>query len=583
MLIRFNYLFMLSIFQVASIVPVVFASEYSMVLQEMEIPNNFGKEVALAKFNQSPIIVFAFLGTECPLARLYGPRLDAIANEYADQGVTVLGIFSNRQDTLSELTAYANRYKISFPILKDIGNQLADVLEARRTPEVFVLDQLRNVRYRGRIDDQYGIGYSREHVDRSELKLAINQLLTGKKIDIPETEPVGCIIGRVKEVNLSGDITYTKHIAPILNKHCVSCHRPNEIGPFTLSNYDDIQGWEEMILEVIEQKRMPPWSANPNYGHFKNDPRLSVDEIELIRNWITTRMPEGDLNDLPEPPIFTDGWGIPKPDQVINMNEEDEAFTIPSDGIVDYQRFLIDPGWEEDKYIYAAEARPQNRSVVHHILVYVVDPKKKKKKQLERVLVGYAPGTPPMNLADGMAMHVPAGSQLLFEMHYTPNGSVQTDLSYAGVCFLNKEDVKQIVKGRAIIDHEFEIPPYASNHEVKARPYVARKDQYLLTMLPHMHLRGKSFRYEAHYPDGTREILLDVPQYDFNWQLEYSLAEPKFMPKGTKLFGTAVYDNSEKNLTNPEPGKSVSWGDQSWDEMMLGFFTTVPSLPEATD
>lgn len=558
--------------------PATYAGDYRDVFTRYELKNNYGRVVPLKEFDDSEIVVLAFLGTECPLAKLYGPKLDRIAKKYADQGVALVGVASNKQDSLTELTAYVHRYNISFPILKDVGNKLADELEASRTPEIFVLDQSRTVRYHGRIDDQYGVGYARDKVGQSDLEIALDELLAGQPVSTPETKAIGCVIGRVKDIEPHGDITYSKHIAPILNEHCVSCHRTGEIGPFTLTSFDDVQGWEDTILEVIEDQRMPPWNANPEYGHFANDPRLSPEEIDLLKRWIDAGMPEGDSADLPSAPEFTDGWRIPKPDEVLKMREE--PFKVPAEGVVDYQRFLVDPGWHEDKYIYAAEARPENRAVVHHILVYVIDPQERR-RGLGRVLVGYAPGNVPVHYTDGMAIRVPAGSQLLFEMHYTPNGSAQSDLSYAGVCFMDKADVKTIVTGRAILEPELRIPPNNANVKVSAQPYRVRRNEYLLSMTPHMHLRGKSFRYEARYPDGKKEILLDVPNYDFNWQLKYTLAEPKFLPKGTRIYCTAVYDNSENNLVNPNPNRWVGWGDQSWDEMMIGFFTTTPRLPDS--
>lgn len=285
-------------------------------------------------------------------------------------------------------------------------------------------------------------------------------------------------------------------------------------------------------------------------------------------------MPEGNPADLPAETRFVDGWRIPQPDQVFYMR--DEAFEVPAQGTVDYKHFVVDPEWDEDKYIYAAEARPDNTSVVHHILVYVLPPGQRRNADLRSVLVGYAPGSTPVVLEDGLAIRVPAGSKLLFQLHYTPNGREQLDRSYAGVCFTDKKDVTKLLNGRIAIKTDFEIPPQAENCVVTAECKL-RKDEMLLSMTPHLHLRGTSFRYEAVYPDGSREVLLDVPDYDFNWQLKYRLAEPKLLPKGTTVLCTATYDNSEGNPVNPDPNKTVRWGDQSWEEMMIGFFDTIPA------
>ena len=545
--------------------------DFQKVMADFELSNNYGKLVHLQEFANKPIVVLAFLGTQCPLAKLYGPRLNELNTKYAAQGVVVLGVNSNKQDSLTELTAFVHRCEIEFPMLKDVGNRLADAVGATRTPEVFVLDAQRQLRYHGRIDDQYGVGVSRPQPFRSDLSIAIDELLADKTVTQPETRAVGCVIGRVKEVEANGAVTYNKDIAPIFNAHCVECHRSGEIGPFTLDSYSAVLGWEDTILEVIDNLRMPPWNANPEFGHFQNDPRLSESQVELIKQWVAGGMPEGAAEDLPAPPKFVEGWKIGAPDQVIYMDEK--PFSVPAQGVVDYQRYMVDPGWTEDKYIVAAEARPDNRSVVHHILAFVIPPGARE-LDLQSVIVGYAPGSLPMQAAEGMALHVPAGSKILFEMHYTPNGREQTDRSYIGVRFTDKESVKQLLNGHIAIEHEFRIPPGEAAHEVVAQ-WRAKREELLLSMTPHMHLRGKSFRYEAVYPDGQREILLDVPHYDFNWQMKYILAQPKLLPKGTRIVCTAVYDNSEGNLANPDSSREVGWGNQSWDEMMIGFFDTV--------
>lgn len=550
-------------------------SEDQQVIDRIEsftLDNCYGKSVSLNDFDDQKLLVIAFLGTECPLAKLYAPRLNAIEEQFADAGVSVIGINSNKQDSLTELAAFAHRHEIDFPLLKDVGSRIADVMHAKRTPEVFLLDEERIVRYHGRIDDQYGVGYAKDKPAKNELVIAIEELLAGKPVSVAETDVVGCHIGRAKKIAPSGEVTFNKHIAPIFNSRCVSCHREQEIAPFTLTKYEDVLGWEDTILEVIAENRMPPWSANPAHGEFSNDARLTDQEKETISSWVAGGMPEGDRADLPEPPSFTVGWKIPEPDQVIPMR--DTPFKVPAEGVVDYQRFVVDPGWATDKYIVAAEARPQNRSVVHHILVYVIPPGGRN-VDLRQVLVGYAPGGVPVILKDGVAMHVEAGSKLLFEMHYTPNGNEQTDLSYAGVCFTEKESVKKHLHGRIAINTKFKIPPGEASHETMAM-YQSDADEVLLSMTPHMHLRGKAFRYEAKYPTGETEILLDVPRYDFNWQLKYILKTPKLLPRGTLIECTALFDNSKYNVSNPDPTQEVRWGDQSFNEMMIGFMDTVP-------
>ncbi len=545
-------------------------------IESFTLDNCYGKPVSLDDFSSADVVVVVFLGTECPLAKLYGPRLTEIQKQYGNRGVQIIGVNSNKQDSLTELVAYVRLHGIGFPMLKDPGNKVADAIGAQRTPEVFLLDRERVVRYHGRVDDQYGVGYSKERDAKPELTLAMDALLAGKPIEIAQTEPVGCHIGRVKLIEPSGDVTFTKDIAPIFNKKCVNCHRDGEIAPFTLGSYDDVLGWEETILEVIDNNRMPPWFADPSHGKFANDARLSPQERELIATWVKNGMPQGDLKDLPEPPQFTEGWQMQEPDQVIKMR--DKPFSVQAEGILDYQHFVVDPGWNQDKYIVSAEARPDSRSVVHHILVYVI-PKGEQRRDLRQVLAGYAPGSPPLELTNGVAIHVEAGSKLLFEMHYTPNGTPTEDLSYVGFRFCEKSEVQKRLRGQLAANQKFEIPAGEANHTVEAS-YVSRQDETLISMSPHMHLRGKSFRYEVSFPDGRSDVLLNVPHYDFNWQLKYVLKEPLPLPKGTQIKCTAVFDNSDRNLTNPDPTKPVRWGDQSFEEMMIGFMDTVPRQDE---
>lgn len=537
-----------------------------------------GKEFSLDNLREAKVVVVAFLGVECPLAKLYARRLEELQRDYADRGVKFIGVDSNRQDSVTELANYARAQEVSFPLLKDPSNKVADQCGAERTPQAFVLDQSRVIRYAGAIDDQYGIGVQQKEPTERYLVEAIENLLAGEAVARPTVAALGCQIGRASTKAPTGDVTYAKHIAPILQKSCAECHRAGEIAPFPLLTYDDVLGWEETILEVIAENRMPPWLANPAHGEFKNDARLSDEEKRLIRTWVKNGCPEGDEADLPEPPQFAEGWRYREPDQIVYMN--DKPFKVPADGVVDYQYYVVDPKWDEDKYIVSAEARPDNRAVVHHIIAYLIPPGVDPRKDHDRrMLVGYAPGSPPTVVGEGLAVHVPAGSKLLFEMHYTPNGVAQSDLSYIGVTFTDRERVRNFVDGRAAVNHKFEIPPQADNHEVVAK-YTSGQDELLLRMMPHMHLRGKAFRYEAIYPDDRREVLLDVPAYDFNWQLSYELAKPKRLPKGTQVICTAHYDNSTGNPANPDPNSAIRWGQQSWDEMMIGFFDVVSAEEE---
>jgi peroxiredoxin len=537
-----------------------------------------GKEVSLADFAGSKQVVVAFLGTQCPLAKLYAPRLNELAAEFEKQGVAFIGIDSNRQDSITELAHYARIHKIDFPILKDAGNVIADQFSAVRTPEVFLLDGDRVVRYWGRIDDQYGfgegfVGYQREQPVQRDLANAIAEVAAGKPVTNPVMDSQGCHIGRIKEPVANSEITYSKHIAKIFNDNCVFCHREGQIGPFTLTSYEDAVGWADMIREVTNERRMPPWHADPKIGHFSNDARLSAEELAQINTWVENGAPEGDPNDAPPTPQFATGWQIPKPDSVIKM--ADEPYQVPATGTVEYQRFVVDPGFTEDKWVQAMECVPGNPAVVHHIIVYLVPPGVTPSGQAGRLrsnwLGAFAPGLRPQVLEEGLGRYIQAGSKLLFEMHYTPNGTAHTDLSYVGFKWADPKTVKKEVAVQNAGNFTFKIPPGDPNYEVESE-FVFRKNSILLTVSPHMHVRGKDFRYDLIYPDGKRETLLWVPQYDFGWQTTYELAEPKHVPRGSKLYCVAHFDNSEDNYANPDPTKEVTWGEQTWEEMMFGWF-----------
>lgn len=545
-------------------------------IENFDLTDYRGKKVQLRDFSSSPVVVVAFLGTECALAKLYGPRLQELSAAYADQNVQLIGINANRQDTLTEIAGWARRHQITFPILKDQRNKVADLFGAIRTPEVFVLNQQREVQYWGRIDDQYGIGVVRDQVDNAWLKDSIDALLSGKDLEVTMVEAVGCHIGRVKEPKADSPVTYSNQIARIFRERCVDCHRAGEIGPFELTDYEEVVGWAEMIREVVNDKRMPPWHADPAHGTFENDFSLTAEEIAQIDLWVRNGAPEGNPAELPEPKTYTSGWQLPaEPDVVFNMR--DEPFKVAAEGEIKYQYFKVDSGFTEDKFITAAEIVPGNREVVHHILIFAKPPGKRFPLGGGggEFLVGYVPGSRFKPLPQGMAKLVPKGSELIFQVHYTPIGTEQIDMSKVGFVFAEPEEVTDIVITQQAIQHRFAIPPGDSNYEVKSRSATSPVELEVLNLMPHMHLRGKSFSYTLVKPDNSREVLLEVPAYDFNWQNAYRLAEPKTVPAGGYIECVAHFDNSEENFANPDPTATVKWGDQADDEMMIGYFDIV--------
>ncbi len=558
--------------------PIAFAADESPIgnqIDDFSLRDAKGVAHALSDYADQKLVVVVFVGSECPLVQLYSRRLGELHATLLRDDVAIIAIDSNRQDSIADIAEFVREHQIPFPVLRDPRNKVADQFAATRTPEVFVLDADRTVRYHGRIDDQFDVGLSRAAPQRRDLAIAIEELLADRAVTVAETKAPGCIIGRVKKINTSGDVTYSNQIVRVLQKHCVECHREGEIAPFELTDYDEIVGWGEMMVEVIDQGRMPPWFANPQYGTFAHDRRMTDTEKQLIRQWVDAGCPRGDAADLPGPRSVVATPAREPLDVVYPMC--DEPFDVPADGLVEYQYYAIDPGWTEDRWVTRVEVIPGVRSVVHHILVFMRRPGVKYAPIYPGELIGgYVPGKQSTDLPNSTAMRIPAGSHIVFQMHYTPNGTPQQDMSHVGFRFASAEEVEREATTPRAINVLFQIPPGASDYQATAS-YVFRRDAELLTMIPHMHLRGKSFRYEAVYPDGKREILLDVPRWDFNWQLQYTLAEPKTMPRGTELICTATFDNSEANLANPDAEQWVTFGEQTWEEMMIGFFVMTTS------
>ncbi len=546
-------------------------------VDEFSLQDFRGKSHSLSELKDSKVVVVAFLGVECPLSKLYGPRLAELAAEYESKGVSFLGVDSNRQDSVTEMAQYAQVHNIAFPLLKDLNNVLADKIGADRNPQVFVLDRDRVIRYAGRVDDQYGFqtgsGYARPKTSRRDLAAAIDELLDGKAVSQPTTDALGCLIGRVRKVEGTSDVTYSNQIARILQAHCVECHRPGQIGPFALQKYEEAVGWSEMIEEVVREQRMPPWHADPTYGHFKNNSSLSDEEKNAIYKWVAAGAPEGNPKDAPEPPQYAGSWMMPGgPDAVFYMSEE--PVDVPAEGTVAYRYYTVDTGFTEDKWVKVAECMPGNRAVVHHMIVFMRPPQSEGLgggQESFGQLTGFAPGTRPHVLPPGMAKLIPAGWRLTFQMHYTPNGSPQKDRSSVGLKFEDAANVQYRVATANALNFGFHIPAGDPAYQVESTQ-LYKKDVLLLSMFPHMHLRGKDFHYEVIYPDGGKETLLNVPRYDFNWQTSFVLNEPMKLPAGTTMHCTAHFDNSENNPANPDPTKIVRWGDQTWEEMMIGWF-----------
>jgi mono/diheme cytochrome c family protein len=374
-----------------------------------------------------------------------------------------------------------------------------------------------------------------------------------------------------------GTVTFTKDVAPILYKSCVECHRPTMFAPMSLMTYDDARPYARSIKQRVVSRAMPPWGADPAHGVFKNDPRLSEKEIETIVAWADNGAPKGDDKDLPNAPQFADGWTIGKPDVVFAMTED---FAIPAAGEIPYQYLRVPTNLAEDKWIQAIEIRPGANAQVHHVLAFTQpagQPLSPGGALGPTNIGGVTPNKPGLVYPEGVGRMLRANSDIVLQVHYTTNGTATTDRTRVGIIFAKQPPTK-IATGGMVLQPRFVIPAYDGNAEVKGMTLL-KTDTVVTALTPHMHVRGKDMLYIAHYPDGTSETLLNVPKYDFNWQITYELAKPKVLPAGTTVEVIAHFDNSKANKFNPDPSKDVKWGDQTWEEMMIGFWSTVVDPP----
>ena len=390
---------------------------------------------------------------------------------------------------------------------------------------------------------------------------------------------------------LAGNPTFHGDVEPILQTHCQQCHRPGEAAPMSLLTYEEARPWARAIQEAVALDRMPPWFADPRYGEWTNEHLLTADEKRTVVDWAESGAARGNPEAAPEPLAFVDGWNIGEPDLVLELPE---AYRVPAEGTIDYQYVVLPTDFKEDKWIKAAEVRPDKREVVHHVLAYV-RPKgsawlegavpgkifvprgrrnanrREAGNRSREVLVGFAPGRRPTSWAGtDYGKLLPAGADIVLQMHYTANGEEVFDRSRVGLTFWEEPPKKRVLTMTAA-NGKFVIPPGAPSHAVRSRRVLNREVE-LVSLMPHMHLRGKDFRFALRYPDGNSEVLLSVPKFDFNWQTYYYFKQPKLLPAGTAIECLAHFDNSPNNPDNPDPTAEVRWGDQSWEEMMIGFF-----------
>lgn len=524
----------------------------------------------LGDFGERQAFVVVFTTLDCPVVNRYLPRIKELEQQYRDRGVQFLALNVGADEPLVEVAQQALEAGLPFPVGRDFDGRFAESVGATRTPEVVVLDATMRLRFRGRIDSQVRLAGVAPRPGREDLKEALEDVLAGIDVRVPETPVDGCRIEFAALRSLPAvpdQVTFHEHIAPLLQKHCQECHRPGTVAPFSLLTYRDAASRAETIAEVVRQQRMPPAFASTRHGEFVNRLGMPAEERALIRAWAANGTPEGDLAKAPPPREFPESkWRIGEPDLVIEMAAETR---VPASGYVPYQYAFLPAVFPEDTWIEALEILPGNKAAVHHCnLVYITA--EGGINTTRNFITGYVPGGDPMVLGDGLAFKIPARSVLVLQLHYVTTGAETTDRTSVGLVFA-KDKVQQQLRHFQCSAHRFQIPPGATHHPLTAtRTFGCNATG--IGMFCHMHLRGKDMTFRAITPDGQTDTLLSVPNYDFNWQMSYRWPEGKVkFTKGTQVEVTAHFDNSAFNPFNPDPAATVVEGDQTYNEMMYGF------------
>ncbi len=525
----------------------------------------------LSDWKDRKAAIVAMTSTSCPLSKKYLPTLTDLAESFAKRDVAVLLVNPVATDKLEEMQSIAESVAGTAVYVHDATGQLANAVGAKTTTDAILLDGSRTVIYHGAVDDQYGFGYSKQAPRQTYLVSAVESFLAGRSLLVKATAAPGCAIQSDQKTETVG-VTYHNRISRLMNQHCVECHRDGGVAPFELTSYDDVVAHGPMIKFVIQRGVMPPWFAAPDPGHtasqWSNDRTLSESETSDLMAWLDGGTPLGNQRDAAPMREFADGWLIGKPDAIFEMPR---PITIKASGVMPYQYVTTETDFDEDKWVQAIEVQPGNREVVHHVLVFDELPGQEDRFRggVNGFFGAYVPGNGTLIYPDGIARRLPKGARLKFQLHYTPIGRATEDQTRIGLIFA-KQPPKHEVHVAGLANTNLNIPPQAENFADSAQRKLP-VDIQVLSLLPHMHLRGKACRYELLDPQGHSTLLLDVPRYDFNWQLPYRYTQPRLIPKGSTIKFTAWFDNSSGNPANPDPSQTVHWGEQTFEEMLLGY------------
>ena len=534
-----------------------------------------------------------FLGTECPISRKAIPELNRISKEAAQAGVDLLGVVSEPRTTRAKALEHAKEFGAVFPVLFDGTLDLAQRLGPTHVPEAFLFGRDGKLAYRGAIDDAFAdVSKERANVKSHYLADAVRAAAAGRAPEAARTQPVGCIFEATAKSG-AGPVTYTRHIAPLLNLHCVGCHREGEIAPFTLLSYADAAKRAKQISSVTHKRVMPPWVPSEGYGAFLDETRLTDSEIALIGAWAEAGAPEGDPADLPPQRKFSSGWKLGEPDLVLKMPE---PFAVGAEGRDSFRCFVLPTELTEDKIVVGVEYRPGAPTVVHHALFFLDNSGAARKldekdsgpgyEQFGGIgflpsggLGGYAPGALPRLMPDGTGRQLQKGSDVVLQVHYHASGKAEKDQGSIAIYFA-KKPVEKIISGTVLVNRQIDIAP-GDSHYAREATMTLPVDVTVIGVAPHMHYLGREMKIHATKPSGEDVPLIWVKDWDFRWQGQYLFRDPIRLPKGTRIDLNAVYDNSASNIRNPsDPPKRVRNGEQTTDEMCMAFLQIITDSPE---
>jgi peroxiredoxin len=520
-------------------------------------------------------VVLFVQGNGCPIARGAVPVLNALQRDFAPRGVVFLALNANPQDDRADVRAEAGHYGLEVPVLLDETQLVAESLGIERTAEVLVIDPAGwRVLYRGPLDDRLDYETQRP-VRRRFAREVLEAQLAGDPVEVVRRDAPGCLIHLPHGDRAAhARISYADDVAPILVRRCLACHQAGGPAPWAMDDFAAVQGWSPMMREVIRTRRMPPWQADPHVGRFRNALTLTPAEERTLVHWIEAGAARGEGPDplsagaLPAAPE----WPLGTPDRVLEAPRQE----IPATGVVPYRYVTVAVDLDRDVWIRAADVRPTNPAATHHATAYIVYPDAGAPPDVEGprwnrgLFAGYVPGREPEPFPDDGGFRLPRGSRIRFQLHYSSTGRPEVDTPRVGL-YLSDAPLAHELKIGAAVNLDFEIPPGAPEHEAEAVHRLGR-DVVVYRLTPHMHYRGRRMAIEAEHPDGRRELLLSVPRYNFNWQHQYVLAEPLRLARGTRIVARAAFDNSADNPANPDPEVLVTWGEQSFDEMLIGYF-----------